>query len=65
LKTKWNKPRTILLNRIEVSVDTAYEQYPTSRTTLSTGAQQGGKPHELSFGTSSDLESGIKTGIEK
>jgi hypothetical protein len=62
-KMKWDKPAPISLNRIEVAVDTAYEQYPTSRTTLSMGAPQSDKPHELSVG--SDLESTIETGIAK
>jgi hypothetical protein len=44
---------------MEVAVDTAYEQYPTSQTMLSAGAQQGDKPHELSVG--SDLECAIET----
>jgi hypothetical protein len=48
------------LKRIEVAVDTAYEQYPTSRTTTSVGAQRGDKPRELSVG--SDLECAIETG---
>jgi hypothetical protein len=52
-KTKWNDPAPISLNRVEVVVDTAYEQYPTSRTTLGVGTQQGGKPHELSVDSDS------------
>jgi hypothetical protein len=62
-KMKWNNPAPISLNRIEVAVDTAHEQYPTSRTTLSVGSQQGDKPHELSVG--SDLEGTIETGVAK
>jgi hypothetical protein len=62
-KMKWSNPAPISLNRIEVAVDTSHEQYPTSRTTLSVGAQQGDKPHELSVG--SDLEGTIETGIAK
>ena len=62
-KMKWNKPTLISLNRIEVAVDTAYEQYPTSRTTLGEDTQQGDKPHELSVG--GDLECAIETGIVK
>jgi hypothetical protein len=58
-KMKWSNPAPISLNRIEVAVDTAYEQYPTSRKTFSVGAQQGDKPHEMIVG--SDLESAIKT----
>jgi hypothetical protein len=60
-KMKWNNPVPVPLNRIEVAVDTAHEQYPTSRTTLS--AQQGDEPHQLSVG--SDLEGTIETGIAK
>jgi hypothetical protein len=50
----------ISFNRIEVAVDTAYEQYPTLRSTLSAGAQQADnlKPRESSGG--SDLECGIE-----
>jgi hypothetical protein len=55
----------ISFNRIEVTVDTAYEQYPTSRTTLSVGAQQGDKPHELSVGSNLPVECPIETGIAK
>lgn len=62
-KMKWNKPTPISLNRIEVGVDTAYEQHPTSRTTLGVDTQQGDKPHELSVG--GDLECAIETGIAK
>jgi hypothetical protein len=51
--SKWNDPAPISLNQIEVVVDTAYEQYPTSRTTLGVGTQQGGKPHELSVDSDS------------
>lgn len=58
-KTKWDRPVPISLNQIEVAVDTAYERYPTSQTTLSVGAQEGDKPHELSVG--SDLECTIET----
>jgi hypothetical protein len=58
-KTKWDNPVPISLNQIEVAVDTAYEQYPASRTTLSLSAQQGDKSHELSVG--SDLECAIET----
>ena len=61
-KTKWNNPTPISLNRIEVAVDTAYEQYPTL-STLSVDAQQDDKPHEVSV--SSDLESAVETGISK
>jgi hypothetical protein len=53
-KMKWSNPAPISLDRIEVAVDTAYERYPTSRTTLSVDAQHGDKPHELIVG--SDLE---------
>jgi hypothetical protein len=62
-KMKWNNTAPISLNRIEVAVDTAYEQHPTSRTTLGVGTLQSDKPHELSIG--SDLESAIETGIAK
>jgi hypothetical protein len=60
---KWNKTRSISLNPIEVTVDTAYEHYPTSRTTLGVGTQQDDKPHELSV--VSDSECAIETGIAK
>ena len=60
---KWNNPAPVSLNQIEVAVDTTYEPYPTSRTTLSVGAQQSDKPHELSVG--SVLESVIETGLTK
>lgn len=60
---KWNKSVPISLNRIEVAVDTAYEQYPTSQTTHSVGTQQGDRPHELSVG--SDLECDMETGVAK
>jgi len=62
-KMKWNNLAPISLNRIEVAVDTACEQYPTSQSTLSVDAQQGDKPHELSIG--SDLECAIEPGIAK
>jgi hypothetical protein len=61
--SKMNNRAPISLNQIEVAVDTAYEQYPTSRTALSVGAQQGDKPHELSVG--SDLECTVETSIPK
>ena len=50
----WNNSAPIPLNRIEVAVDTAYEQK-----SLSVDAQQGDKPHELKV--SSDLEYAYKT----
>jgi hypothetical protein len=62
-KTKWSNHAPISFNRIEVAVDTAFEQYPTSRTTFSVDAQQVDKPHELSVG--SDLEYAIETGHAK
>jgi hypothetical protein len=62
---KWNNPTPISLNRIEVAVDTAYEQYPGSGTTLSVGAQQSDKPHELSVGSDLPAECAIETGIAK
>jgi hypothetical protein len=64
-KMKWDNATPISLNRIEVTVDTAYEQYPTSRTSLSVGAQQGDKPRELSIGSDLPGECAIETGIEK
>jgi hypothetical protein len=60
---KWNKARTISLDRIEVAVATTYEHYPTSRTMPGVGTKQGDKPHELSV--VSDLECAIETGIAK
>ena len=50
----------ISFNRIEVAVDTAYEQFSTLRSTLRAGAQQADnlKPRESSGG--SDLECGIE-----
>jgi hypothetical protein len=62
-RIEWNNPAPISLNRMEVTVDTAYEQYPTSRTTHSVGAQQGDKPHELSI--ISELECTTETGSAK
>ncbi|KAI0275782.1 hypothetical protein BGY98DRAFT_1098622 [Russula aff. rugulosa BPL654] len=62
-KMKWNKSVPISLNRIEVAVDTAYEQYPTSQTTHGVGTQQGDKPHELRVG--SELECDMETGVAK
>lgn len=62
-KMKWNSPAPILRSRIEVAVDTAYEQYPTSQTTRSVGAQQGDKQHELSVGSDLPVECTIETGI--
>ena len=56
---KWNNPAPTSLNPIEVAVDTAYDLYPTSQKTLSVGAQQGDKPHELSV--SSDMECAMET----
>ncbi len=46
-KMKWNNPSPISLDQIEVAVDTTYEQYPTSQTTLRLGDQHGDnlKPH--------------------
>ena len=61
-KIRWDNPAPISLNQIEVAVDTAYEQYPTSRTALSVGAQQSDKPHELSV---SNEECTTETGSEK
>ena len=61
-RMKWNKTRSIS-HRIEVTVDTTSEHYPTSRTTLGVGTQQGDKPYELSV--ASDLERAIETGIAK
>jgi hypothetical protein len=58
-KIKWSNPPPISLNRIEVAVDTAFDRYPTSRTTIDVVAQQGDKPHELSVG--SDLEYAMET----
>ena len=62
-KMKWNNPEPISLNRIEVAVDTAYEQEPASRTTLSAGAQQCDKPHELSVASDVPAECALETGI--
>ena len=62
-KMKWNNPAPISLNRIEVAVDTACEQYPASQTTLSAGAQQGDKPHELSVIGDLPAECALETGI--
>ena len=62
---KWNSPTPISLNRIEVTVDTAYEQYPTPRTSLSVGVQQGDKPHELSIGSDLPVECAIETDVAK
>jgi hypothetical protein len=62
-KTKWNNPTPISLTRIEVVVDTAYDQYPTSLTTLNMDPQRGDNPHELSVGR--DLECTIETGHAK
>ncbi|KAF8490682.1 hypothetical protein F5888DRAFT_1807966 [Russula emetica] len=64
-KMKWNNLTPISRNRIEVTVDTAYEQYPTSRTTLSVGTHQGDKRHELSVGSDLPVECAIETGIAK
>ncbi|KAN0118728.1 hypothetical protein V8E52_004839 [Russula decolorans] len=64
-KMKFNNPVPISLNRIEVAVDTAHEQYPTSRTTLSEGTQQGDKPHESGVGSDLPVECAIETGIAK
>jgi len=64
-KMKWNNPAPSTLNPIEVAVDTAYEQYPTSRTTLSEGTQQGDKPHESGVGSDLPVECAIETGIAK
>ena len=63
-KAKWNKPVPISIHRIEVAVDTAYEQYPTPHvmTTLSMGPRQGNRPHESSVGR--DLERAIGTGTK-
>ena len=58
-KIKWENTAPMSLNRIEVAVDTAYEQNPRSRTVHSVGAQQGDKLHELSI--SSDLECTTET----
>jgi hypothetical protein len=57
--------KMISLNRTEIAVDTAYEQYPTSRITLSVGTQQGDKPHGLSVGNDLPVECAIETGIAK
>lgn len=62
-KMKWNNPAPIPLNRIEVAVDTAYEQYPASQTMLSAGAQQSDKPHELSVIGDQPAECALETGI--
>jgi hypothetical protein len=62
-KMKWNKSAPISLNRIEIAVNTAYEQYPGSRTTLSVGAQQGDKAHEVSVGSDLAADCDIETGI--
>jgi len=62
---KWNNPAPTSLNRMEVAVDTAYEQYPTSQTKLSVCAQQGDNSHELSVGSDLPEECAIGTGIEK
>ncbi|KAF8490686.1 hypothetical protein F5888DRAFT_1099229 [Russula emetica] len=48
--------KMISLNRTEIAVDIVYEQYPTSRTTLSMGTQQGDKPHGLSVGSDLPVE---------
>ena len=62
-KIKWNSPAPISLNRIEVTVDTAYEQNRSSRTAHSVGAQQDDRPHELTV--ISDLECTTETGSAK
>jgi hypothetical protein len=64
-KMKWNNPAPISLDRIEVAVDTANEQYPTSRTTLSLGPQQGENPHELSVSSDPPVENATEIGIAK
>jgi hypothetical protein len=55
-----NNPTPISLNRIEVAVDTAYERYPTSQTTISVDAQleRGEKPCELSISSGRVIEIG-------
>ena len=62
-KIKFNNPTPISLSRTEVAVDSAYEQYPRSRTARSVGSQQGDRPHELSV--SRDMECTTETGSAK
>jgi hypothetical protein len=62
-KMQWNNQAPVSLNRIEVAVDTAHEQHPTSRTSLSVGTQQGDKPHELRVGSDLPVECAMETGI--
>ena len=62
---KWNNPAPISLSRIEVAVDTAHEQHPTSRTTVSEGAQQGDKPHESGVGSDLPVEHARETDVAK
>ena len=62
-KIKSNNPAPIPHNRIEVAVDTAYEQNPSSRTAHSVGTQQGDKPHKSSV--SRDMECTTETGSAK
>ena len=64
-KLKWNNPAPISLDQIEVAVDTAYEHYPTSRSTLNEGAQEGDKPHELSVCSDLPVKCAIETGCAK
>ena len=58
-------PAPIALSRIEVAVDTTYEQHSTSRTKLGVSAQQGYKPHELNVGSDLPVECDIETDIAK
>jgi hypothetical protein len=65
-KMKWkNTPAPLSLNRIEVAVDTAHEQHPTSRTTLSVGAQQGDEPHGSRVGSDLPVECATEICIAK
>ena len=56
----WISPEPVPLNRMEISVRTEYDQYPTLPTshsgTISTGSQGHYKTHEVSFDV--DVESG-------
>ncbi len=59
---KWNNRASTPLKRIEVAMDTTYERYPTSQTTLSVGAQQSDRPQ---LSTVSDVENAVEIGVAK
>lgn len=59
-KMKWNNRASTPLKRIEVAMDTTYERYPTSQTTLSVGAQQSDRPQ---LSTVSDVENAVEIGV--